>query len=230
LNGLAGTGKSTIAQTIAERTFADEWLGASFFCSRDFEDRSNLRLIFPTLSIQLARRYPEFRSTFIRLVQSDPEIVNESLYNQMKELIVRPLMRSPISMVIVIDALDECKDEKPVSSILAVLGQLLAQIPKVKFFITGRPEPHIREGFRLPLRAEEAKMFLLHEVKPSQIHSDISLFFRHSFSEIKIRRHGLDGWPTKKQMDLLCERAGGLFVHAIATVRFVDQKNNSPKK
>lgn len=33
LNGLAGTGKSTIAQTIVERVFADGQLGASFFCS-----------------------------------------------------------------------------------------------------------------------------------------------------------------------------------------------------
>lgn len=33
LNGLAGTGKTTIAQTIAERAFADGLLGASFFCS-----------------------------------------------------------------------------------------------------------------------------------------------------------------------------------------------------
>jgi len=31
LNGLAGTGKSTIAQTFAEMTFADRKLGASFF-------------------------------------------------------------------------------------------------------------------------------------------------------------------------------------------------------
>ena len=42
LNGLAGTGKSTIAQTFAEMSFADGKLGASFFCLRDFEDRSNL--------------------------------------------------------------------------------------------------------------------------------------------------------------------------------------------
>ena len=42
LNGLAGTGKSTIAQTFAEVSFADGKLGASFFCSRDFEDRSSL--------------------------------------------------------------------------------------------------------------------------------------------------------------------------------------------
>ena len=33
LNGLAGTGKSTIAQTLAEMTFAYGKLGASFFCS-----------------------------------------------------------------------------------------------------------------------------------------------------------------------------------------------------
>ena len=33
LNGLAGTGKSTIAQTFAEISFADGDLGASFFCS-----------------------------------------------------------------------------------------------------------------------------------------------------------------------------------------------------
>ena len=50
LNGLAGTGKSTIAQTFAEMSFADGQLGASFFCSRDLEDRSNLQAIFPTLA------------------------------------------------------------------------------------------------------------------------------------------------------------------------------------
>ena len=61
LNGLAGTGKSTIAQTFAETTFADGKLGASFFCSRDFVDRSNLQMIFPTLAFQLAYRYPPFR-------------------------------------------------------------------------------------------------------------------------------------------------------------------------
>ncbi|KAF9790951.1 hypothetical protein BJ322DRAFT_418044 [Thelephora terrestris] len=55
LNGVAGTGKSTIAQTVAERIFADGRLGASFFCSRSFEDRSNLKLIFPTLAFQLAQ-------------------------------------------------------------------------------------------------------------------------------------------------------------------------------
>jgi len=107
LNGLAGTGKSTIAQTFAERMFADGRLGASFFCSRDFEDRSNLRFIFPTLAVQLAGNYTGFRSIFVPLVESDPDIAYESLYNQMDKLIAKPLKESAISTVIVIDALDE---------------------------------------------------------------------------------------------------------------------------
>jgi hypothetical protein len=32
------------------------------------------------------------------------------------------------------------------------------------------------------------------------------------------------------QLDLLCERAAGLFVYAVATVKFIDHKNNNPKK
>ena len=230
LNGLAGTGKSTIAKTIAERVFADGRLGASFFCSRDFEDRRNFQVIFPTLAVQLARRYTQFRSNFTQLVQSDPEIVHESLYGQMKKLIVQPLADSTVRIVIVIDALDECKDEEPASAILSVLGQSVAEIPNVKFFITGRPESRIRVGFRLPLLAEATDVFVLHEVEPDQVSNDIRLFFTYSFVELKRYRHGLGGWPTEEQVDLLCERAGGLFVYAVATVKFVEHRNNSPKK
>ena len=225
LNGLAGTGKSTIAQTIAERTFADGKLGASFFCSRDFEDQSNLQFIFPTLAVQLARKHTEFRSILVRL---DSGIVDESLYRQMERLIVEPLRDSGISTVIVIDALDECKDNEPASAILSVLGQFVSQIPKVKFFLTGRPERRISEGFRLPQTAKATDVFVLHEVKPSEVDSDIRLFFEKGFLEIA-RRRRLDGWPTKEQVDRLCKRAAGLFVYAVATVKFVDHRNNGPR-
>ena len=229
LNGLAGTGKSTIAQTIAERVFADGRLGASFFCSRDFLDRRDLQLIFPTLAVQLARRYPKFRSIFIPLVQSDPGIVHESLYNQMNKLVVGPLRESGISTVIVIDALDECKDEEPASAILSVLAQFIFDIPNVKFFLTGRPEPRIREGFRLPLLVKATDVFVLHEVEPSKVGIDIQLFFQHNFSELARRRGGLGDWPTKEHLDLLCDRAAGLFVYAMATVKFIDHKNKNPR-
>ena len=148
----------------------------------------------------------------------------------MKNLLVGPLRESGISAVIVIDALDECKDEEPASAILSVLGQFVSQIPEVKFFLTGRPEPRIREGFRLPLLAKATDVFVLHNVEPSLINNDLRLFFIGRFLELADHRGGLDGWPTKRQLDLLCERAAGLFVYAAATVKFVDHRNNSPKK
>ena len=226
---MAGTGKSTIAKTTAERLFAAGKLGASFFCSRDFEDRRNLELIFPTLATQLARRYPEFRSILIPLIQPDTNVAYEPPYDQMRKLIIQPLKESGISTVIIIDALDECEDEEPASAILSVLGKLASEIPKVKFFLTGRPELHITEGFRLPLLAKITDTFILHEVKPDQVNSDIRLFFKNSFSELANHRHGLDGWPTQEQLDHLCKRAAGLFVYAAAAVKFINESKWDPR-
>ena len=231
LNGLAGTGKSTIAQTIAERVFADGRLGASFFCSRDFKDRRNLRYIFPTLAFQLAHKYPEFRLILVPLLQSNPDIVHDSLYNQMEMLIVEPLSSSNISTIIVIDALDECMDEEPQSAILSVMGRLVERIPNVKFLITGRPEPRIQSGFRLGLLKPLTDIFVLHGVEPSVIKMDIRLFLEHGLSELAKRR-GIerDIWPTDQDLDLLCERAGGLFVYAVATLKFLDHAFIPPNK
>ena len=229
LNGLAGTGKSTIAQTVAERVFADGLLGASFFCSRDFEDRSDLHFIFPTLAFQLAHRCPKFRDHLVSLLQSNPDVVDESLYNQMERLIVEPLQSAGLSTVIVIDALDECKDEEPSSAILSVLGRFVEQIPVVKFFITGRPEPRIKTGFRLPLLIKSTDVFVLHDVHPSLINDDIRLFLKHELSELAQRRR-LDGWPSDEDLDILCRRASGLFVYAVASVRFLDSKIELPKR
>ena len=229
LNGLAGTGKSTIAQTVSERLFADELLGASFFCSRDFQDRSDLRFIFPTLAFQLAHKYPKFRSILVPLLQSDPDVVHESLYSQMEKLIVKPLRSSRVLTVIVIDALDECTDDEPQSAILSVIGRLAKEIPKVKFFITGRPEPRIRSGFRLKLLQPLRDIFILHEVQPCLINSDIQLFLNHELSKLAQGRC-IDGWPTDEHISLLCQRAAGLFVYAVATVKFLDSKTHLPQK
>jgi len=223
LNGLAGTGKSTIAQTTAERLFADGRLGASFFCSRDFKDRSDLHLIFPTLSFQLAYRYPDFRSVLVSLLQSDLDIGYESLHNQMQSLIVAPLKEKGISTVIVIDALDECTDNEPQSAILSVMGRLVKEIPKVKFFITGRPEPRIRSGFRLRLLRPLTEIFVLHAVEHTIINADIRRFLETRLSDLA-QEFDLNKWPSEEHMDLLCRRAAGLFVYAVTTVKFLDHK------
>ena len=222
LNGLARIGKSTIAQTVSERMFADGWLGASFFCSRAFEDRSDLHLILPTLAFQLAQKYPGVRSSLVPLLQTNPDVIHESLQDQMQKFLVDPLHAADISTVIVIDALDECKDEHSESAILFVLGFLAPSIPRVKFFITSRPEMHIEMGFCRPLLKSMTQMFVLHQVEPSTINKDIRCFFNQELSGLAHKHGGMDGWPTNEEVDSLCQRTAGFFVYAVATVNFLD--------
>ena len=102
----------------------------------------------------------------------------------MKKLIVGPLKKSGISTVIMIDALDECKDRDPAPAILSVLSQFVSEIPRVKFFLTGCPEWWIQKGFCLPPLAKATDVFILHGVESGQVDSDIQLFFKQSFLEM----------------------------------------------
>ena len=211
LNGLAGTGKSTIAQTFAERSFADGRLGASFFCSRDFEDRSNLQVIFPTLAFQLAYRYSLFRDQLVQVLRANPGVGRESLCSQMEKVIVGPLKATCIQTLIIIDALDECKDKEPASAILSILSCYVDKIPQVKFFITGRPESRIRSGFRLKSLQPITEVLKLHEVEPSLVDSDIELYFRTELTNIAETRSDCDlveDWPSSYEIEI-CQGHSG---------------------
>ena len=233
LNGLAGTGKSTIAQTFAEMTFADGKLGASFFCSRDFAGRSNIQAIFPTLAFQLAYRYPLFRKELLQVLKTCPDVGQESLCSQMEKLIVGPLKVSCIPTLIVIDALDECKDDEPASAILSILSCYVVEIPDVKFFITGRPEPRIRLGFRLESLIPVTEVLKLQEVKPEAVDSDIKLFFQTQLTNLVKNRSDCDlteDWPSSSDIEILCKKAAGFFIYASTVVKFIASENELPSE
>jgi len=231
LSGLAGTGKSTIAQTFAEMCFADGKLGASFFCSRDFEERSNLRSIFPTLAFQLAHRFPQFRRELLPVLMENPDVGRETLCSQMEKLIVGPLQATKIHTLIVIDALDECQDKEPASALLSILSRYVDNIPSVKFFITGRPEPRIRSGFRLELLRPHTDVLKLHEVQPSSVDNDIKLFLKTRLTEISKNRSDCnleEDWPGSYYIDVLSRKAAGLFIYASTVAKFVSSPLHPP--
>ena len=231
LSGLAGTGKSTIAQTFAEISFVDGKLGASFFCSRDFKDRSNLQAIFPTLAFQLAYRYPLFREQLLQVLRVNPDIRRESLCSQLEKIIISPFKMVQIPTLIIIDALDECKDGEPVSAILSVLSRYVDKIPQVKFFITGRPEPRIRSGFRLGSLRSITEVFRLHDIGHISVDSDIRLFFRIQMADIAKTRSDCDfteDWPSAFDINILCKKAAGLFIYASTVVKFVASEHHTP--
>ena len=233
LNGLAGTGKSAIAQTFAEIAFADGKLGASFFCSRDSEGRSNLQAILPTLAFQLAFRYPPFRETLLQVLKVYPDVGRESLSSQMEKVIVGPLKATGIKTLIIIDALDECRDEEPASSILSILSRYVNEVPDVKFFITGRPEPRIRSGFRLESLSPITEVFKLHEARPEAVNGDIERFLRTRLTDLAKQRSISDStgdWPSSSDIKILCEKAAGFFFYTWTVVKFVASGDHLPSE
>ena len=143
---------------------------------------------------------------------------------QVEKLIVGPLEITQIQTLIIIDALDEGKDEDSESAILFVLSKHVDQIPNVKFFITGRPESQIRSGFCLPSLQPITKVFKLHEVNCSLVDDDIRLFFRTQLANIPQNRSDCnltEDWPNSSDIDILCEKAAGFFIYVLIVIKFV---------
>ncbi|KAG6851700.1 hypothetical protein C0991_006921, partial [Blastosporella zonata] len=116
LTGQAGSGKSTIAYTIAHDLDKDNemlnCLQATFFCSRQFEDMRRQKNIVPTLVYQLARHSQLYAKSLLAADKLDS--VNKQLAKQMQDLLVGPWEKcnSDRSIdlppyLVIIDALDE---------------------------------------------------------------------------------------------------------------------------
>jgi hypothetical protein len=237
LNGHAGSGKTTVAQSFAEFLFSIELLGASFFCSRDSSDRSDLSMIIPTIAYQLAissnPAAPVFRDALLRALRKNPDLPFSSLQNQLDRLIVQPIEESKMTTVVVIDALDECKDESTTSTLLWFLAQNVGRIPSVKFFITGRPEQHIRSGFRLEPIESRTDTMVLHLIEAKKVEADIRRVLEAELTALALRRRELKlppKWYTEDQVDQLVKKCAGLFVFASTVVKALDRRNSSPLK
>jgi hypothetical protein len=91
LDGIAGIGKSTISQTVAERAAALHYLGASFFFSRNEDQRKSAKLFFGTITYQLSQYDPEFATSIGGMLEHAPDAATKRLSDQLRELIVDPL-------------------------------------------------------------------------------------------------------------------------------------------
>jgi hypothetical protein len=232
LTGLMGSGKTAIARTFAEITFAEGTLGASFFCSQDFDDRSNFQVIFPTLAFQLAHRYPRFREELLKLLRTNPAIGQEfDLDLQMEKLIVGPLKATQIHILIIIDAVDECKDQKVEAAFMLTLSKYVDQIPNVKFFIAGRAVGAFCFGFLLPPLSHVTKVLRLYEVERCLVEEDIDRYLRFRLIELakaESRCSFPDDWPNQYIINNLAWKAAGIFLNASTFIEFIASKYHFP--
>jgi hypothetical protein len=226
LNGLAGTGKSTIARTVARTYFEEDRLGASFFFSRGGGDVSHAGKFFTSIAVQLANNVPSLRQYIYDTITKHKDIANQSLRDQWCQLILRPLSRlgsssSPSSYVLIVDAVDECDKKEHIRIILQLLAEARTlKTVRLRVFLTSRPEIPIRHHFHQISDAEHQD-FVLHNISPSIINRDISIFLQYSLNFIANERSLGAGWPSEQIVKCLVHNANGLFIWAATACRFI---------
>jgi hypothetical protein len=238
LRGMAGTGKSTIARTVADNLAKDNLLGASFFFSRGRGDLGKAGKLVTTIAAQLAGKDRFLRHYIGKAIADNSNIIQQGLGEQWKHLMFQPLIQleervtQPQMLAIVIDALDECEDEDKVRLLLQLLPQLKClQKVRVRTFITSRPEPAIRHGFdQMSKNAINAYQgFALGDINQVITEQDIHMFLLQKLKEIG-EDHKLEVWPCDKDVRRLTHRASGLFIHAATVCRFIrEEKYTHPQ-
>ncbi|EOA87098.1 uncharacterized protein SETTUDRAFT_89541 [Exserohilum turcica Et28A] len=235
LSGMAGTGKSTIARTIAESFARRGQLGASFFFKKGEGERGNASRFFATIATDLVACEPGMLPGIKKTLDEDPAISHKALKDQFEKLILQPLLgikqthSRALVRVVVIDALDECEQEPDVRAILQLLAQTkdIRPVP-LRIVVTSRPELHIRLGFK-EMPNGTYQDLVLHEVPRSTIEHDIRLFLEHKLSIIRKERMLASDWPAQQHIIALVELAVPLFIYAATVCRYIGSKGGDPE-
>ncbi|KAJ5661456.1 uncharacterized protein N7477_009072 [Penicillium maclennaniae] len=232
LNGMAGTGKSTIARTVAQGFKERGLLGASFFFKRGEADRGTAAYLITSIAGQLVTRHRQLVPEVLNAIKTDPKITSKFLRDQFDQLLYRPLLKlrpeQSTTVVIVIDALDECEGDKEIKLILHLLFKLQEiQSVRLRVVLTSRPELPIRLGFQ---NEDNYQDLVLHELPAPVIERDIRLFLEYKFLEIQ-REHSLPSdWPGNKKLKQLVQMAIPLFIFAATLCRFVGDEDWLPEE
>ncbi|KAF7986935.1 hypothetical protein HWV62_12739 [Athelia sp. TMB] len=140
LRGVVGSGKTTIAHSVAQKLHEDGFLASSFFFDRSNPHLNTSKIVLSKIARDLAGVNPHIRREIVNALNREPELATASLSRQFEPLILAPLRRHPPHrpLVVVIDALDESLD----TALLDILDKE-AQAPRMprgfRIFVSSRP-------------------------------------------------------------------------------------------
>ncbi len=229
LSGPAGTGKTTVAHTIAAEYNQRGQLAATFFFWRKTGDRNDIKRLVPTLAYQIAQKIPsakEAMETALNLNDASRvplRVSSLSLEDQLSKFLIASDNPSAPNLV-VIDGLDECASQDGICRLI----EWIRKKSPFRFLLTSRREREIEISFSPdPYRGHTNALILsLTESK-----DDIRRYFVEQLGKLcrkqrrpKDREPSL--WPSESDLEKLVEQSEGLFVYAATAVRHISGKGS----
>ena len=231
LTGVAGSGKSAVAHSIARLYDGQKRLASSYcFASTDVKNR-NPRTLFTTIARDLCDHDPQYKSALWGVVKDNRALrTSTSPSEQLEQFIVEPnrgLDSIGPQLVVIIDALDESGEEANRRELLtAIPGQIADNtLPtNLRFLITSRPESDILDELSSGLHLIHKKMG---DISADIVDKDIERFIQHSLD----KKPGFkSSWPTQEWCRLLVGRSQHLFQWAATACKFIQAKGTNPRK
>ncbi|PWY92267.1 hypothetical protein BO70DRAFT_273285, partial [Aspergillus heteromorphus CBS 117.55] len=220
LNGWVGTGKSTIARTVARDYHNQSRLAASYF----FGDR-RADYFVTTIALQLANMDPGLRQSIEDSLRRHPLLRRQSLSEQWRRLVLEPLVGflrgyDGKPMLLVVDGLDLCQEENDIGLIVKLLFEACdACGDRMLVFLSTRPEASIRDEIAC---IEHREVMLQRE----DASTDISLFLSDELSRIAVKVGTETGWPGKETIANLVTKSDGIFAWAATVCQYIRDGRN----
>jgi len=209
--GLPGIGKTSLSHSICKTLDERNQLIGAFFCQRDDTNSNDPRNILPTLIYKLAENSPMFRRIVAERLLSKPNLTAESMTDTHFLDFIRSTPSQPNEhpCAFVIDALDECGNNRSRQDVLKALTDAAALAPWLKIIITSRPEADIERFFRGLTSSPHSSYDLTADQKASD---DLRTFARSQFALVAEHWRIRKAWPEEPDFNELIFRANGLFI------------------
>ncbi|KAG8215380.1 WD40-repeat-containing domain protein [Butyriboletus roseoflavus] len=222
LTGVAGSGKSAVAHSIARLYDGQERLGSSYCFLRSDVTRRNPQNFFSTIALDLSDHDPQYKAELCRVVKNNRSLrTSESPSEQVRRLIIDPTkhLHTIGPLIIVVDALDESGGQSNRKDLLLAFFEQITEnnLPtNLRFLITARPERDILD--KLPSGPQIVHK-QMGDIAQDIVDEDIDKFIRHSlhqYTELE------SAWPNQEWCRLLVRHSQHLFQWASTACKFIE--------
>ncbi|KIM27755.1 hypothetical protein M408DRAFT_164152 [Serendipita vermifera MAFF 305830] len=214
LKDAAGTGKTTVAATLARDWLTNKTLAGRFFFTPNSLVASGVDQFCVTVARDLAKQVPHLEAMITDAIK---DVITLGFHQQFQRLIVEPLTSpKPVEpLIFVIDALDNCDPEGREVLLNCILAQLPG-IPRLKVMLTSRPSPDIVNVLQDSnlVRGHDVQLLNIHDTS----HTDIRIYIRSTLTKL-----------TTDEREQLVQYSGGLFIVAATACRMLRWKGQPAK-